>query len=144
MRKASRRLKHLIREEEKTAAKIAELQEYLSEIREARKKEEDAEILKSIRSLKLGARDLFDLLTGIRDGNVSMEVRRQLLEDAGEEDIPGTEDSPPEDEENAPAGDTEESAALKENKGKNKEEKEAPPQAAGGSVEEGNASEAGT
>lgn len=68
--------------------KIAELQAFLKEIREARKREEDAEILKSIRGLKLGARDLFDLLSGIQDGTVSMEVRDLLLdntEDADEE-----------------------------------------------------------
>ena len=72
--------------------KIAELQAFLKEIREARKREEDAEILKSIRGLKLGARDLFDLLSGIQDGTVSMEVRDLLLdntEDADEENSGG-------------------------------------------------------
>jgi adenylosuccinate synthase len=57
----SKKLKKLILEEERTVEKIAELQAFLKEIREARKREEDAEILKSIRGLKLGARDLFDL-----------------------------------------------------------------------------------
>lgn len=66
--------------------KIAELQAFLKEIREARKREEDAEILKSIRGLKLGARDLFDLLSGIQDGTVSMEVRNLLLENTEDTD----------------------------------------------------------
>ena len=75
-------------------ARIAELQDFLKEIREARKKEEDLEIVRSIRSMKLGARDLFDLLTAIQDGNLSDELREQLLaaqEDEEEENLP---DSP--------------------------------------------------
>ena len=65
-------------------ARIAELQDFLKEIREARKKEEDLEIIKSIRSMKLGARDLLDLLTAIQDGNLSNELREQLLSDPEE------------------------------------------------------------
>ena len=98
MRTTSRRLKKLIEEEEKTIARIAELQDLLKEIREARKKEEDLEIIRSIRSMKLGARDLFDLLTAISEGNLSEELREQLLadqeegdpEEAGETILPGT------------------------------------------------------
>lgn len=82
----SKKLKKLILEEERTVEKIAELQAFLKEIREARKREEDAEILKSIRGLKLGARDLFDLLSGIQDGTVSMEVRDLLLENTEDTD----------------------------------------------------------
>ena len=95
----SRRLKKLIEEEEKTIARIAELQDLLKEIREARKKEEDLEIIRSIRSMKLGARDLFDLLTAISEGNLSEELREQLLADqeedpekAGKTIPPGTPD----------------------------------------------------
>ena len=72
-------------------ARIAELQDFLKEIREARKQEEDLEIVRSIRSMKLGARDLFDLLTAIQDGNLSDELREQLLaaqEDKEEENLP--------------------------------------------------------
>ena len=72
-------LQELIEDEEKTMARIAELQDFLKEIREARKQEEDLEIVRSIRSMKLGARDLFDLLTAIQDGNLSDELREQLL-----------------------------------------------------------------
>lgn len=79
MRTTSRKLKRLIEEEEKTMSRISELQDFLKEIREARKKEEDLEIVRSIRSMKLGARDLLDLLTAIQDGNLSDELREQLL-----------------------------------------------------------------
>ena len=36
--------------------------------------------------MKLGARDLFDLLTAISEGNLSEELREQLLADQEEED----------------------------------------------------------
>lgn len=85
METTSRKLKRLIEEEEKTLARIEELQECLKEIREARKKEEDLVIIKSIRSMKLGARDLFDLLTAIREGNLSEELREQLLAEPEED-----------------------------------------------------------
>lgn len=83
----------MIEEEEKTLARIKELQEYLKRVREARKTEEDLEIIKSIRSMKLGARDLFDLLTAISEGNLSDELREQLLADP-EEDDPEPEEEP--------------------------------------------------
>ena len=80
VRTTSRRLKRLIEEEEKTISRIAELQDYLKSIREQRKQEEDLEIIKSIRSMKLGARDLFDLLNGIQDGSVTMEMCQSILD----------------------------------------------------------------
>ena len=93
MRTTSRRLKRLIEEEEKTLSRIAQQQEYLKEIREARKKEEDLEIIRSIRSMRLGARELLDLLTGIQDGTVSMEMREALLKEAESgEDLPDPEE----------------------------------------------------
>ena len=70
----SKRLKRLIEDEERTIAKIEELQEHLKEIRIARKQEEDQEIVRSIRTMKLGARELFSLLSGIQDGSVSIEA----------------------------------------------------------------------
>lgn len=93
----SRKLKRLIREEDRTMAKIEELQEHLKEVRAARRQEEDTEILKSIRGLKLEAWDLFNMLTGIQDGTVSMETR-----DLQEEDMPdGADGSAGEDAEEA-------------------------------------------
>lgn len=86
----SRKLRKLIREEDRTVAKIEELQEHLKEIRAARKQEEDSEILKSIRGLKLEAWDLFNMLTGIQDGTVSMEARDPLPEDTQDVDPAGT------------------------------------------------------
>ena len=74
MSKTSKKQRRLIEEEEKALKKISELQDYVKELREARKKEEDVEILRTLRSLKLGAWDLYNLLTGIQDGTVIMET----------------------------------------------------------------------
>ena len=90
MSKTSKKQRRLIEEEEKALKKISELQDYVKELREARKKEEDVEILRTLRSLKLGAWDLYNLLTGIQEGTVIMEARPPALdqedisEDAGD------------------------------------------------------------
>ena len=81
----SKRLKRLIEEEERITVKIEELQEHLKEIRIARKQEEDQEIVRSIRTMKLGARELFSLLSGIQDGSVSIETL-PVVEDEGSEE----------------------------------------------------------
>ena len=60
-------------------AKIAELQSRLAEVRIERKTEEDAEILKSFRSMELETWDLYNLATGIKDGEISMEMLRQVM-----------------------------------------------------------------
>lgn len=89
----SRKLKRLIEEEEKTITRIAELQDYLKSVREQRKQEEDLEIIRSIRSMKLGARELFDLLNGIQDGTVTMEMCQTLLGTEDDTDLPETNDN---------------------------------------------------
>lgn len=80
----SKRQRRLIEEEEKALKKISELQEYVKELRDARKKEEDVEILRTLRSLKLGAWDLYNLLTGIQDGTVDMVARPPAPESSEE------------------------------------------------------------
>ena len=51
----------------------------LEEVRKAKKMEEDAEILKSFRSMELETWDLYNLATGIKDGEISMEILRQVM-----------------------------------------------------------------
>ena len=91
MRTTSRKLKKLIEEEEKTLARIEEQQELLKKIRDARKQEEDLVIIRSIGSMKLGARELLDLLTAIQEGNLSTEMREKLLAGPEEESDPDEE-----------------------------------------------------
>ena len=88
MADTSRKLKRLIDDEEKAMSKIAEWQEILETTRASRKKEEDSEIIRSIRSLKLEPRELYELLVGIQKGTVSMETRQKIL-DAIEEETAG-------------------------------------------------------
>lgn len=53
--------------------KNTELQEQLKGIRAAQKMEDDLEIVKSIRSMKLNGRDLFKLLCSLQNGNVTIQ-----------------------------------------------------------------------
>ena len=85
MAETSRKLKRLIDDEEKAMSKIAEWQEILETTRASRKKEEDSEIIRSIRSLKLEPRELYELLVGIQKGTVSMETRQKILDTIEEE-----------------------------------------------------------
>ena len=75
----NRKLKRYLEEEEKTVAKIAELQEHLKTLRIAKKQEEDTEIIRSIRGMKLDGRTLFHVLNGIQDGGIDIQ---ELLKNA--------------------------------------------------------------
>lgn len=76
----NRKLKRYLDEEERTVAKIAELQEHLKEVRIAKKQEEDTEIIRSIRGMKLDGRTLFSMLNGIQDGTIDLQ---DLLKEIG-------------------------------------------------------------
>ena len=67
----SKKLKKFLNDAEKTESKIAELEEYLRNVRAAQKKEEDCEIIRAIRSTKMGGRELLALLDNIQAGNVT-------------------------------------------------------------------------
>lgn len=61
------KLVRLLDEIQKTEEKIAAWQEHLKELNMRRKQMEDAEIIKGIRSMKLGSREMLALLnTGVR------------------------------------------------------------------------------
>ena len=68
----SKKLKKFLNDAEKTESKIAELEEI--NVRAAQKKEEDNEIVRAIRSTKLGGRDLLALLENIQAGNVTFQT----------------------------------------------------------------------
>lgn len=65
------KLQKYLDEAEKTEQQIAELEERLRTIRAAQKKEEDSEIIRAIRSTKMGGRELLALLDNIQAGNVT-------------------------------------------------------------------------
>lgn len=87
----SKKLKKFLNDAEKTESKIAELEEYLRNVRAAQKKEEDNEIVRAIRSTKLGGRDLLALLENIQAGNVTFQTtvnnEKKTSEEAEMEDV---------------------------------------------------------
>lgn len=64
------RLKRILDEIQKTEQKIAEWQEHLKVLLVRKKQLEDAEIIKSIRSMKLDSRQLLEVLESIQNGKV--------------------------------------------------------------------------
>ena len=87
----SKKLKKFLNDAEKTESKIAELEEYLRNVQAAQKKEEDNEIVRAIRSTKLGGRDLLALLENIQAGNVTFQTtvnnENKTSEEAEMEDV---------------------------------------------------------
>lgn len=83
----SKKLQKFLDDADKLEAKIAEMQEQLRDIRRAQKTEEDSEIIRAIRSVKLGGRELLALLEGIQSGNVTFITN----DNEAQETVPETE-----------------------------------------------------
>ena len=81
----NKKYKRYLDEIERTEAKIAELQEYLKITKAALKQEEELEMIKAIRSMKLKGRDLFDVLNQMQNGNVSLEISGEAEESVSPE-----------------------------------------------------------
>lgn len=81
----NKKYKRYLDEIERTEAKIAELQEYLKTTKAALKQEEELEMIKAIRSMKLKGRDLFDVLNQMQNGNVSLEISVEAEESVSPE-----------------------------------------------------------
>lgn len=82
----NKKYKRYLDEIEKTESKIAELQEYLKVTKAALKQEEELEMVKAIRSMKFKGRDLFDILSQMQNGNVSLEITDEAQEIASLEE----------------------------------------------------------
>lgn len=67
------KLNRLLDEIQRTEEKIAAWQERLNVLNERRKQMENDEIVKSIRSMRLGSREMLALLEGIQNGTVSIQ-----------------------------------------------------------------------
>ena len=74
----NRKIKRYLEEIERTEKKIEELQNYLKGVRVALKAEEENEMVKSIRSMKLNSHELFDLLNGIQDGTIMFRTELEI------------------------------------------------------------------
>lgn len=81
----NKKYKRYLDEIERTEAKIAELQEYLKTTKAALKQEEELEMIKAIRSMKLKGRDLFDVLNQMQNGNVLFEISGEAEENVSPE-----------------------------------------------------------
>lgn len=79
----NRKLNRVLDEIQRTEKKIAEWQEHMKELNMRRKQMEDAEIIKSVRSMKLDSRELLEVLDSIQNG--TMDFRYGVPERAGEE-----------------------------------------------------------
>ncbi len=69
----NKKLKKFLEDEERTQKKIDELQDQLEGIQAARQQEENLEIVKSIRNMKLSGKELFELLCGLEDGKLAVQ-----------------------------------------------------------------------
>lgn len=83
MKNLNRKIKKYLDEIDKTEQKIAELQQYLKGVRAALREEENSEMIKTIRAMKVQGRELFDLLNGIQDGSISFVSSEESGEETG-------------------------------------------------------------
>lgn len=73
----NKKIKRYLEEIEKTEKKIADLQQYLKGIKSALKEEENNEMIRAIRGMKLEGKDLLQFLENLKDGNVHLEVIKE-------------------------------------------------------------------
>lgn len=77
----NKKIKKYLDEIAKTEKKIADLQQYLRGVQTALKQEEDNEMIKCIRGMKMENGQLYDLLDGIQKGTVKFQVSRESDEE---------------------------------------------------------------
>ncbi len=79
----NRKLHRVLDEIQKTEGKIAVWQEHLSELNAQKELLEDAEIIKSVRSMKLGSRELLAVLEGVQNGTIILSENRETSGQSG-------------------------------------------------------------
>lgn len=79
----NKKLHRVLDEIQKTEKKIAAWQEHLGELNVQREMLEDAEIIKSVRSMRLGSRELLSVLEGVQNGTVILSEKPEMTEDSG-------------------------------------------------------------
>ena len=73
----NRKLHRVLDEIQKTEKKIAVWQEHLNELNAQKEILEDAEIIKSVRSMRLESRELLAVLEGVQDGTITLSENRE-------------------------------------------------------------------
>ena len=86
----NKKLYRVLDEIQKTEEKIAAWQEHLGELNVQKEMLEDAEIIKSVRSMRLGSRELLAVLEGVQNGTVILSERPEMTDDS---DIDGSTES---------------------------------------------------
>ena len=72
----NRKLHRVLDEIQKTEKKIAVWQEHLNELNAQKEILEDAEIIKSVRSMRLESRELLAVLEGVQNGTVTLSENK--------------------------------------------------------------------
>ena len=93
----NRKIRKYLKEEDQIDKKIAELLSQKADLEVARGLEEEKEILKAIRSMKLDKHELADLLDGLQNGEVSLLRSDDFLEENGSMGAPEDMAGEPED-----------------------------------------------
>ena len=83
----NRKLSRILDEIQKTEERIAEWQEHLKELNIRKKQLEDAEIIKSIRSMRLNSRELLEVLDKIQNGTAVFPYPAEESDTAEKEDM---------------------------------------------------------
>lgn len=86
----SKKLSRYLEDIEKTEKKMAELKAHLEAVRQSQKADEDAEIVRSIRSMNVKGWDLLRLLDSIQNGTVELRP----VEPAGNSGVLNEDDTP--------------------------------------------------
>lgn len=86
----SKKLSRYLEDIEKTEKKMAELKAHLEAVRQSQKADEDAEIVRSIRSMNVKGWDLLRLLDSIQNGTVELRP----VEPASNSDAQNEDDTP--------------------------------------------------
>ena len=73
----NKKIKKYQDEIKKTEKKIAELQQYLKGVQTALKQEEDNEMIRCIRGMKMETGQLYELLDGIQNGTVKFQGNQE-------------------------------------------------------------------
>ena len=76
----NKKLHRVLDEIQKTEEKIAAWQEHLGELNIQKEMLEDAEIIKSVRSMRLNSRELLSVLEGIQNGTVVLSEKPEMTD----------------------------------------------------------------
>ena len=79
----NKKLHRVLDEIQETEEKIAAWQEHLGELNVQKEMLEDAEIIKSVRSMRLNSRELLSVLEGVQNGTVIFSEKPEMTEDSG-------------------------------------------------------------